>query len=208
MRKLLLIIDVQNGFVNKQNEWLPAKLAAYIRASDYTDVFAISYVNAEGTACYKRLGWRNCMTKEEQAICPELDGLYSKVYTRSTYNSLTMSLGGAIAHGNYDQIDVVGMSATRGVLATAYELFDMGYNVYVIPALCADATEQIFHGNIPCLDIPDIPVEEKVITLKEFVIRPSLLMPVIQKCGSNYQDWFKENFPNGAKSEREILSKL
>lgn len=207
MRKLLLVIDVQNGFVNQQNEWIPAKLAAYINASDYTDVFATSYVNAEGTACYKRLGWRNCMTSEEQAICPELDGLYSKVYTRSTYNSVTMSLGGAIAQGNYDQIDVVGMSATRGVLATAYVLFDMGYKVYVIPALCADATEQIFRGNIPCLDVPDIPVKETVITLKDFLLRPSLLLPVAQR-HSDYQKWFKENFPNGAKSERDIFSKL
>ena len=138
---------------------------------------------------------------------PELDGLYSKVYTRSTYNSVTMSLGGAIAQGNYDQIDVVGMSATRGVLATAYVLFDMGYNVYVIPSLCAGATEEVFRGNIPCLDVPDIPVKETVITLKDFLLRPSLLLPVAQR-HSDYQEWFKKNFPNGAKSERDIFSKL
>ena len=31
MRKLLLIVDVQNGFINEQSSWLPANLATYIK---------------------------------------------------------------------------------------------------------------------------------------------------------------------------------
>lgn len=217
MRKLLLVIDVQNGFINEHSKWLPAKLAAYIRATVYADVFATAYINDEETPCYKRLGWKGCMTQDEQDICPELEGLYTKVFTKRTYNAMTMSLFAAIESGNYDEIHIVGISSTCCVLATAYEMFDRGLNIYVIPSLCSitgslpnyqQAADFILRENLPCLDIPDISAEEKIITLEDFLLRPKLLMPVIRKNIVDYEKWFKDNFPNGAHSEREILSKL
>lgn len=165
MRKLLLIIDVQNGFINEHSAWLPAKLATYIRTADYTTVYATAYINDPTTPCYKRLNWKGCLTPEEQAICPELNGLYSRVYTKQTYNAITPSLWTDIEAGNYDEIHVVGIASTCCVLATTYDLFDKGLNVSVIPSLCAitgnlegydKAANFILHENAPCLDIPDI----------------------------------------------------
>lgn len=164
MRKLLLLIDVQNGFINEHSKWLPSKLADYIRASDYTDVYATAYINDPTTPCYKRLGWEGCMTPEEQAMCPELDGLYSKVFIKKTYDAMKTELKAAVEAGNYDEIHIVGIASTCCVLATSYALFDDGYNVFVIPSLCAitgdlegydKAADFILHENVPCLDIPN-----------------------------------------------------
>lgn len=162
MRKLLLIIDVQKGFINEQSSWLPANLATYIKKSDYTDVFATKYINYRNTPCYKLLNWKGCMTEEEQAICPELNGLYSRVFEKSTYNSITASLLKTIQDGSYDEIHIVGISTTCCVIATAYDLFDRGFNIKVIPALCSitgnlkgyqEASEFMLRENLPCLEV-------------------------------------------------------
>lgn len=217
MRKLLLVIDVQNGFINEHSKWLPAKLAAYIRATDYTAVYATAYINDPTTPCYRRLGWKGCMTPEEQAICPELESLYTRVYNKRTYNSITQSLYAGIESGNYNEIHITGISSTCCVLATAYDLFDKGFNIAVIPSLCAitgdlkdydRAAEFILRENVPCLDIPDIIIEKNIITLEDFLKTPSLLLPVIEKHYGDYEKWFRDNFPNGAFSKEDILSRL
>lgn len=32
MKKALILVDVQKGFINKQSAWLPTKLANYIKS--------------------------------------------------------------------------------------------------------------------------------------------------------------------------------
>ena len=160
MSTLLLVIDVQNGFINEQSSWLPAKLAEYIKSSNYTDVFATKFVNNTESSCYKFLNWSGCMTAQECAICSELDGLYSRVFTKSTYTCVTDELLSVIS--NYDEIHLVGISTTCCVVATAYDLFDRGYNIKVIPELCSvigtfkgfqEAGRYMLTENVPCIEI-------------------------------------------------------
>lgn len=162
MRKLLLIVDVQNGFINEVSAWLPAKLAEYIKKSDYTDVFATRYINHTCTPCYVRLGWKGCMDENEQAICSELDGLYTDVFDKDTYSAVTQELLTRIFVENYDEIHVVGIATTCCVVATVYELFDKGYNVKAIPALCSvtgtlegfqEAGRYMLKENVPCIEM-------------------------------------------------------
>lgn len=162
MRKLLLIVDVQEGFINEKSAWLPEKIGKYIAKSDYTDVVATQFVNHHKTPCYKFMDWTGCMTPDEKAICPEVLRYCKKVFQKDTYTSVTPQLLDYIAINHYAEIHICGISSGCCVVATAYDLFDRGFNIKVIPALCAvtgrmagykEATDFMLTENVPCLEV-------------------------------------------------------
>lgn len=164
MKKALILVDVQKGFINKQSAWLPTKLANYIKKSDYADVIATCYINNSNTACYKYLGWMCCWYEDEYAICSELDGLYNRVFDKQTYTSVTPELLEYLVENNFSEIHICGISETCCVVATAYDLFDRGFNIKVIPALSAVTGEKegykemadfMLLENVPCLEIEE-----------------------------------------------------
>lgn len=162
MSKLLVVIDVQNGFINEHSEWLVPKLCEYIKDSDYTKVVATRYLNDKDTPCYKYLNWEGCMTPEEYALVPEVRELVYRVFDKYTYTSVTDSLFAYMGAVDFDEIHLCGIDAGCCVIATAYDLFDKGFNVKVIPDLCAvvgdfpnylEAVRYQLRQNVPCLEI-------------------------------------------------------
>lgn len=159
-KKLLMLVDIQACFINEQSSWLPVKLAEYIKTAEYDTVVATRFVNHSDTPCYKLLNWTDCCTESEFKICPELDGLYSRVFDKGTYTSVTPEVLKFLEDENFSEIHVCGISEACCVVATAYDLFDRGFNVKAIPALSAvtgdlagykEAADFMLFSNIPCV---------------------------------------------------------
>ena len=82
------------------------------------------------------------------------------MFTKNTYTCVTDELLSVI--NSYDEIHLVGISTTCCVVATAYDLFDHGYNIKVIPELCSvtgtlkgfqEAGRYMLTENVPCIGI-------------------------------------------------------
>ena len=162
MRKLLILVDIQEGLITQKSAWLPEKVASYIRESDYTDVVATQYVNHLDTPRYKFLHWKGCLYPREKKICGEVINYCNRVFQKDTYTGVTPQLLNYIVCNRYEEIHICGNFSDCCVLATAYDLFDRGFNIKVIPALCAvtgklDGYKRVIdcmlRETVPCLEV-------------------------------------------------------
>ena len=68
MNKLLLVVDVQNAFINDNTKHILNKISNLIDDSDYNTVIFTRFINDEDSIWYKKLNYKGCMTKEQQEI--------------------------------------------------------------------------------------------------------------------------------------------
>lgn len=61
MKKCLVVIDMQNGFIKQGTEHLPNRIIEFIEHSSFERIVATRYCNTFETACYKLGNWKECM---------------------------------------------------------------------------------------------------------------------------------------------------
>ncbi|MDB4991919.1 MAG: Isochorismatase [Parcubacteria group bacterium] len=155
--KTLVIVDVQKGFLKPEYAELPNKIRAHLEQKQYDHILFGTFVNKKNSNFATLLGWDKLYEPPETDIVPELIPFSSpeRVFTRSTY-SLFKSRAFQEYLNTYDikQFDLCGLVADSCVLATAFEGFDLGYEVTVLRDLMLtkeglnDPTEDIFKRNI------------------------------------------------------------
>lgn len=66
MRSLLLVIDLQNIFINDHTSKLPNKIKEIIDNNKYDNVAFTKFVNFEDSIFVKKLNWRGCIQDEDK----------------------------------------------------------------------------------------------------------------------------------------------
>ena len=153
----IVIIDVQQGFLKPEYEDIPEKIRAHVEEHGYDYILFGAFVNHEGSNFETLLGQHNFYESPETDIAPELSHLAdtNPVFWRTAY-SLFKADGFKEYLDAHDirTFDLCGLVADSCVLATAFEGFDLGYEVKVLRDLMrtkdhlVPATEQIFKRNI------------------------------------------------------------
>src|SRR5437660_11555319 len=90
MKKALLIIDVQAYFLERSPKDLPAKIAEYIRSSNYDFVGFTVFRNSDGSNWERSLDWHKSKTDEEVALASEFGDLAKpeNTFEKHTYSAL------------------------------------------------------------------------------------------------------------------------
>lgn len=135
MKSLLLIIDLQNGFVNEHTKEISKKVNLLLDEKRFNDVIFTRYINSENNVCYKRLNYTECMSEESKAITIDTRGY--KVIDKEGYTAVTDELKTYIKENNISKIYVCGIDTECCVLKTAYDLFEQDYDVYILSEYCA-----------------------------------------------------------------------
>ena len=68
----LIIIDVQNYFVNEHTKGIPEKIAQFINENKFDFVLFTKFVNHEGSNYFKLLNWHKCLGSPDTDIYPTL----------------------------------------------------------------------------------------------------------------------------------------
>jgi len=91
MKKALIIIDVQKGFINKNTKDIVKKIRNYIIKNKYKYDLVIftKYINHKDSNFVKSLDWHGFMSKEENDIADEIiEFVDSKsLFIKDTYGS-------------------------------------------------------------------------------------------------------------------------
>ena len=135
MNKLLLIIDVQNSFINQNTMFLLDKINNLIAEEKYNNVVFTRFINDEDNMCYKKLKYTGCIKEEERRISIETRG--RKVIDKSTYTALNEELIKYLCENNINEIYLCGIDTECCVLKTALDMFEKGYNIYILKDYCA-----------------------------------------------------------------------
>ena len=82
----------------------------------------------------QKLNWRGCLSDEDKTIV--IDTRSYQVFDKSIYSSVTKELIEYIHENKITEIYLCGINTDCCVLKTALDLFELGYDVYVLENLC------------------------------------------------------------------------
>lgn len=143
MSRALIVIDVQNHFAVEKAADLPAKIAKYIKESNYDYVLFTLFRNDPASNFHKILEW------EKATKCPAIDIhplLAPFTNKENTFEKLTYSAFKVpkfkrfLDKHNVTELDICGINIDGCVLATAYEAFDFDYKVRILEDLSSVAS--------------------------------------------------------------------
>ena len=151
MSKILLVIDVQEGFMNKNTETVYKKIVKYLwdGGIEYNKVVFTKYINNKSSPAY-RIGYDRMFCGKEIEIYNELREwcvchreLY-KIFRKDTYSCWYSKNRNGILFTEWlkenriTDIDICGVESNCCVLASAFDLFDNGYKVNILLDKCAN----------------------------------------------------------------------
>jgi nicotinamidase-related amidase len=138
--KALIIIDVQNYFINDTVKDLPGRIAEYLKNNKgkYDFIFFAQGINTPDSHFVKQLGWKGNMTAEQQAIHPALREFLTNTntFTKTTYSIFkNEAFVNKIKEENITDITFCGVDADACVLASMFDAFDLGYTIHLLEDL-------------------------------------------------------------------------
>ena len=149
-KSAILIIDVQNYFINVHTRDLPKKIAAHVRDARYDYVLFTKFVNNKNSNFVKMLGWDKCNSAPDTDICSELSGLVNKenanVFEKHTLSAFkNPKLKKFLDANTVTKLYICGTDSEACVLSSAFEAFDFGFDVQILKELCASSNGKDFH---------------------------------------------------------------
>ena len=146
MKKLLLVIDVQNDFINENTINTLNKIKDLVKSNEYDMIAFTRFINDKESVWYKKLNYNGCMTEEQQKIVIETND--NKVFDKRTYTAVNDELKKYIKDNSIDEIYLCGFDTDACIQATAIDFFEQGYNVYVLKDYCMSHVGLELHNTI------------------------------------------------------------
>ncbi len=143
---LLLVVDVQNGFINGETERVLApinELIEHWRKKSQPVVFS-RFINPAGGMWEKLRQWKDCRDEPEISLHPDLDKGDNLVIDKKTYSAWGADVADICKERGIGTVTVCGVDTNECVLATAIDIFDAGLRPVVVADACA-SKGQAFH---------------------------------------------------------------
>lgn len=106
MNRLLLVIDVQNDFINEHTKNILTEIKELVDSNKYDLTAFTRFINDENSIWYKKLNYKGCMTKEGQAIA--INTKNNKVFDKNIYTAVNDELKKYIQKNNISKIYLCG----------------------------------------------------------------------------------------------------
>lgn len=139
MKKALLVIDVQNYFMNRLTKSLPSKIRTYVEkhAKEFELIIFTNFVNDPSSNSYKS-GWKKSTTPPDTELVDELKPIVrlGHVFPKNVLSSLKVpAIKKLLKEKEIDELYICGIDTDCCVLATAYDGFDEGYKITLLENL-------------------------------------------------------------------------
>ena len=127
---LLLVIDLQNAFINEYTKTAKSDIKRLIDSGRHDKVAFTRFINSKNNPTFVKLNYMGCMDDESKQIC--IDTYTNNIFDKSTYSAYNKELIDYIKENNIKEIYLCGIDIECCVLATALNLFENKYNVYIL----------------------------------------------------------------------------
>jgi nicotinamidase-related amidase len=135
----LLVVDVQNGFINPFTQHIPDRIRRLIDTADYGPILFTRFVNS-GDSPYRRLlRWDACSEPPDTELVPALASVPcpSDVYAKHGLTGVPAELADRLRQDRIQQISVAGIDTDMCVLKIAMDVFDLGIEPVILVDCCA-----------------------------------------------------------------------
>ncbi len=143
MKTALLIIDVQNFFINKWTQHIPKNIVRLIEDNDFSEIIFSQFINTPNSNFVKQLNYTGCNRPPYSNIVAELGPWLKKdnVFVKNTYSVFSNPKFEAyLKTKKIEELVLVGLDTDYCVLADCFNAFDRGFKVTVVADCCASST--------------------------------------------------------------------
>lgn len=134
---LLLVIDVQNGFVTDQTHFVVPRIRDLITRKRFTHVAFTQFINADASPYERFLDWSELKSPDEQSIAAELSEHAKVIFAKSEYSVVNDDFKKYISHNKIDTVYLTGIDIDCCVLASSIGIFELGVRPIVLAYYCA-----------------------------------------------------------------------
>lgn len=153
MKNALVIIDVQNYFINKATKAIPKKISKFIKkkGNKFDFILFFQFINDKKSNWVKLLGWEKMLEGQEIEIASELkkfikkDNLFIKKASFSIFRVKKFNI--FIKKKNISKLYLCGLDTDACIYASALEAFERKFEVRVIEDLCSAHYGKKCHQN-------------------------------------------------------------
>lgn len=126
--KALMVVDMQNGQMSKNNQHLIDKINKLIKKNNYDKVIYTRFYNHEESPFVTFLNYKEMLSVEETEICVDM-GDDSWIFPKVSYGLAPQQLN-YLKEKGVDEVVLCGTDVDACVLAIGYNLFDNGIRPY------------------------------------------------------------------------------
>lgn len=140
---LLLILDVQTGFINESTAHIPARVASL--QADFESVTITRLYNPQKSLFRKLLAWEALPLggrATQLAFVPRAD---SRIIDKSGYSCVNGEFLDELRRQAVSRVHLCGIATEGSVLASAIGLFDAGIEPVVLAHACASDADPSLH---------------------------------------------------------------
>ena len=142
-KSMLLVIDVQNEFINELTRPVAEKIDELVASREFGNVIFTQFINSEDSIFYNELHSRHFLTPEQREIAIDTRGYL--VFEKKGYSAVNEELKKYIQENGIEKVYLCGFDTDACVQKTALELFEQGYDVYVLKDFCASHAGEELH---------------------------------------------------------------
>ena len=149
MKKIVLIIDMQDGFMDDETESVNEKIGDLLKKAVFDYSIATVYQNTPEGPLVKFRDWTRFFSAEEQHLTETVGQCADVTLRKRRYSAVGMDLIDVLKKQNGGELPeavfVVGIDTECCVLATALELFESGIRPVVLADYCGTTAGKVFH---------------------------------------------------------------
>lgn len=144
MNSLLLVIDMQEAFINENTEHLIEKVEKLIHSNHYNYVVFTRFINTSDSRYVRELNYDGCLGEDKTLV---ISSDNYPVFDKTIYSAMNDELKDYIRKNNIDKIYLCGIDTECCVLKTSFDLFENGYDFYILKDYCACMFGDLRHHN-------------------------------------------------------------
>ena len=135
MKNVLVVIDLQVGFINDKTIKVANNIRDLLDSGEYSAVIATKFTNMPGSSFELFLGWKGMLEEEEKELLPFVEEYADCVISKCSYSCVNTNFIQSLVafYGSLpEEVTLVGVDTDACVLATAIDLFEMGIKPIII----------------------------------------------------------------------------
>lgn len=135
--KIILLVDIQEGYMNEDLRNLPKDIEKHVKNYDYDLVIATRFINKNDSLHQSDIHIKDMTVFSSKAKLVEpIDKIADFILMKSTYTSYTVDVAKLLEKKDVKQVYIAGLNTETSILATALDLFDKGIKPVVLSHLC------------------------------------------------------------------------
>lgn len=141
MKTILLIVDMQNGFIRyEQTKNLVKNIKQLLKCKIFDVVIATKFLNQDGSMYEKLFNWQRLKSEEDRNICADLNNYIDEIFEKNAYTCVDSTFLSRLCNLNDnalpEKIFIVGVDTDCCILKIATDLFENDIRPIVLTKYC------------------------------------------------------------------------